>query len=86
MKYTYRMFEDNAGFLHLAIMDEANVCIYYLFDADRDLVMSTLADLKAGGDPIADGWEGSEEDPQACLDEILALVDARNGGEEEIDC
>lgn len=86
MKYTYRMFEDNAGFLHLAVMDEHNVCIYYLHDADRELVMQTLADLKAGGDPIADGWEGSEEDPEACLDEVLTFVDARNGGAYEIDC
>ena len=86
MKYTYRMFEDNAGFLHLAIMDEADDCIYYLCNADRELVMNTLADLKAGGDPIADGWEGSEENPAECLDEILALVDARNGGASEIDC
>lgn len=86
MKYTYRIFEDNAGRLHLAVMDEDNVCVYYLCDADRDLVMGTLADLKAGGDPIADGWEGSEEDPEACLDEVLAWVDARNGGAFELDC
>lgn len=86
MKYTYRMFEDNAGRLHLAVMDEDNVCIYYLCDADRDLVMGTLAALKAGGDPIVDGWEGGEESPEACLAEVLSWVDARNGGASEIDC
>ena len=86
MKYTYSMFEDNAGRLHLAVMSEDNTCIYYLCDADRKLVMDTLADLKNGGDPIADGWEGGEDDPQACLDEIWSLVDARNGGASYIDC
>lgn len=86
MKYTYRMFEDNAGFLHLAVLDENDVCIYYLFDADRALVMDTMAALENGGDPIADSWEGGEEDPVACFDEILARVDARNGGASEIDC
>lgn len=85
MKYTYRMFEDNAGFLHLAVLDEDDACIYYLSDADRELVLDTLADLKAGGDPIADSWEGGEEDPEACLAGILAWVDARNGSACEID-
>lgn len=85
MKYTYRMFEDNAGFLHLAVLDEDDACIYYLSDADRELVLGALADLKAGGDPIADGWEGGEEDPEACLARILAWVDARNGSAYEID-
>lgn len=86
MKYTYRMFEDNAGRLHLAVMSGNNVCIYYLCDADRDLVTDTLSALKAGGDPIADGWEGSEEDPETCLREITDTVAARNGGAYEIDC
>ena len=86
MKYTYRMFEDNAGRLHLAVMDENDTCIYYLCDADRELVMSTLAVLRDGGDPIADGWEGGEENPESCLDEILTWVSARNGGANEIDC
>lgn len=85
MKYTYRMFEDNAGFLHLAILDENAVCVYYLSDADRSLVLGTLSDLKSGGDPIADSWEGGEEDPKACLAGILAWVDARNGSAYEID-
>lgn len=85
MKYTYRMFEDNAGFLHLAVLDENAVCIYYLSDADRQLVLDTLAALKAGGDPITDGWDGGEEDPEACLAGIQAWVDARNGSAYEID-
>ncbi len=85
MKYTYRMFEDNAGGLHLAILNEDGECVYYLSDFDRDLVLDTLAALKDGGDPIADSWEGGEEDPAACFHEIVDLVDAGNGGAEELD-
>lgn len=84
MKYTYKLFEDNAGFRHLAVMD-GDSCIYYLCDGVTPLVMDTLADLKAGGDPIADCWEGGEEDPELCLAQITALVDARNGGAWEVD-
>ena len=85
MKYTYRMFEDNAGGLHLAILNEDGECVYYLSDFDRGLVLDTLAALKDGGGPIADSWEGGEEDPAACLREIVDLVDAGNGGAEELD-
>ena len=85
MKYTYRMFEDNAGGLHLAILNEDGECVYYLSDFDRDFVLDTLAALKDGGDPIADSWEGGEEDPAARLREIVDLVDAGNGGAEELD-
>ena len=85
MKYTYRMFEDNAGGLHLAILNEDGECVYYLSDFDRDLVLDTLSALKDGGDPIADSWDGGEEDPAARLREIVDLVDAGNGGAEEHD-
>lgn len=85
MKYNYSIYEDNAGRLHLAVMDKSGSCIYYLCDADRALVVETLGALKAGGDPIADGWEGGEADPAACYEEIINIVDARNGGAWEID-
>ena len=86
MKYTYKMFEDNAGFHHLAIMDDHDECIYYLADQDEQLVKGTLNDLLAGGDPMPAAWEGCEDDPQACLAAIEEIVSARNGGAWEIDC
>lgn len=85
MKYTYRKFEDNAGCLHLAILSEDGECVYYLSDFDRSLVLDTLAALKDGGDPIADGWEGGEPNPVACYEEINNIVDARNGGATMLD-
>lgn len=85
MKYTYKLYEDNSGALHLAILDEAKTCIYYLADNDRQLVLDTLAELKTGGDPIADGWEGGEEDPVACYNQINEYVAARNGSARELD-
>ena len=84
MKYTYRMF-DNAGGLHLAILNKDGECVYYLSDFDRGLVLDTLAALKDGGDPIADGWEGGEPNPAACYEEINNIVDACNGGATMLD-
>lgn len=83
MKYTYELYEDNSGALHLAVID-GNNCIYYLADHDRDLVLSTLSDLKAGSDPIEDFWEGGEENPNECLKEIRSFVALRNGSAKEI--
>lgn len=80
MKYTYELYNDNGGFLHLAILDNSGNCIYYLVDNDRDLVLATLADFKAGSDPIADCWEGGEPDPAASYEEITNTVAERNGG------
>ena len=85
MTYTYKTYEDNAGRLHLAILDESGACVYYLIDDNRALIVETLDALKAGGDPIADGWEGGEPNPAACYAEIVGFVEARNGGADEID-
>ena len=85
MKYTYRMFEDNAGGLHLAILNKDGECVYYLSDFDRGLVLDTLAALKDGGDPIADGWEGGAPNTAACDEKITNIVAARNGGATMLD-
>ena len=82
MKYTYKMFEDNAGFHHLAIMDDRDACVYYLADQDEQLVKGTLGDLLAGGDPIAEAWEGGENDPQSCLASIELRGIASDRGRE----
>lgn len=42
MKYTYKCFEDNAGCLHLAVLDDSGACVYYLADQDRALIRETL--------------------------------------------
>lgn len=49
MKYTYKCFEDNAGCLHLAVLDDSGACVYYLADQDRALIRETLDALRAGG-------------------------------------
>ena len=85
MKYTYKCFEDNAGCLHLAVLDDSGACVYYLADQDRALIRETLDALRAGGDPIADGWEVGEPDPAACYAWIVDAVNRRNGGAEEIE-
>lgn len=83
MKYTYKMFEDNAGFHHLAIIDDRDECVYYLADQDEQLVKGTLSELLTGGDPVSESWQGGEDDPQACLAEIEDTVSAGNAWEEE---
>lgn len=85
MKYNYELYEDNAGGLHLAVLDNAGTYIYYLTDLDQDLVRQTLQDLKSGGDPIEDCWEGGADDPQAAYVVIQNWVNARNGGAWEVD-
>lgn len=85
MTYTHEIYEDNAGSLHLAILNDNGTCIYYLADNDRALVLDTLADLKAGSDPITDCWEGGELDPAASYEEITNLVAERNGGAWELE-
>lgn len=84
MKYTYKLFKDNAGGLHLAVFDVSGACVFYLADNHRALVLDTLADLRAGGDPIADEWEGGEEDPAACYAEIVEWVERGNGSAWEV--
>lgn len=83
--YIYRLFEDNSGNLHLAILNDALVCVWYLTDQQRDLVIEALAELRAGGDPIADGWDGGEKDPDAKYAEICDLEADRDTGVREID-
>lgn len=85
MAYTYRLYEGNAGGKHFAVLNDSGECIYYLVDNDRDIVLNTLAALKAGGDPIADGWEGGEPDPAARFEEINDLVGLRNGSASELE-
>lgn len=85
MAYTYRTYEDNAGSLHLAILDDDDRCVYYLVSADRKLISDTIDALEDGGDPIEDGWDGSEEAPEIRLSEIEHLVDLCNGSACQID-
>lgn len=84
MKYRYEVYEDNAGGLHLAVLD-GETCVYYLCDNDHDLVMSTLDELKRGGDPVADSWEGGEQNPDECYHSIVSIVEQSNGGAWELD-
>lgn len=85
MTYNYNLYEDNAGNLHLAALDSSGACVYYLVDPNRQLVLDTLEELKSGGDPIADDWEGGEPDPVACFREINEFIDRRNGGAWELE-
>lgn len=82
---TYELYEDNAGGLHLAILDETGDCVYYLADNDKEFVLSALADFKAGSDPIDDCWDGGEENPRECYHSIRSFADARNGGAWEVE-
>lgn len=84
-QYIAETYQDNAGRLHLAVLDRSGACVYYLTDADSALVMDTLAALIKGGDPVADQWEGGEPDPAAAYKWITHAVEARNGGAWEID-
>lgn len=77
MKTTYELYMDNAGRLHLAILEDGS-CIYYLCDTDHAFVTATLADLKNGSDPH--DWDGGEDSPEEAYRWIVDAVDAHNGG------
>lgn len=82
---TAKRFEMNDGSMCFAVLDASGKCIYFLHDKDEELVDGTVAAYLSGGDPIKDGWEGGEEDPQECYESVLAFVEARNGGTWEVD-
>lgn len=82
--YNHKLFEDNAGILHLAVLSGDN-CIYYLADSNREMVMEAAQAVKEGYDPIADEWEGGESNPQECYISISSIVEKRNGGAWEIE-
>lgn len=84
MKYDYNLFEDNAGGLHLAVMDGES-CVYYLTSLNREFVLDTLEELKNGSDPVNDCWEGGEENPNAAYNTIIRWVEARNGSAWKLD-
>lgn len=77
--YTAETYEDNSGRHHLAVLNTSGICVYYLV-ADKELVEQTAADLRAGGDPVADQWEGGEPDPVAAYQWIRDTVEERSGG------
>lgn len=83
MKYTYRVFQDNAGFLHLAVLS-GEECVYYFVDMSFDFILYALDALRGGRDPVAENWENGEDFPDDCYREIIAEVDAHNGGAEEV--
>lgn len=82
---TYKLYEDNSGGLHLAVLDASETCIYYLTDADHALVLDTLANIKDSGDPIAYCWESGEDNPQECYRQINNFVNRHNGSAWEVE-
>lgn len=68
--YRYKLYEDNGGFLHLAVLDNDGNCVYYLHDNNRGLVMEAACAVNEGFNPIADGWAGGEPNPQECYNNL----------------
>lgn len=83
--YSYKLYEDNGGFLHLAVLDSCGHCVYYLCDNYKPVVKAARDAIRNGGDPIADDWSGGVADPQGMYFAMLALCDARNGSAWVID-
>lgn len=75
-----RLFEDNAGGLHLAVLDEVGTCVWYLCSNHKEIISAAIDELRDGANPISEGWEGGEADPQDCYESILCFAEARNGG------
>lgn len=76
---TAEVFEDNAGGLHIAVLED-DVCKWYFCDNDDEFAHDVWKLIIAGGNPIAEGWEGGEPDPGERYTEIMKMVEAHNGG------
>lgn len=77
------IIEDNGGFIHIAELQNGR-CVYYLSGQKTPEILSALNAALAGAIPTAEGWEGSEEDPQSCYEEVTALVNQHNCGAWEV--
>lgn len=70
---TWQVIEDNAGGLHLAVLEDGR-CIYYGhgYEHNEDGLRADVQALREGQHPIRDGWEMPEDvdDPQAAYDDI----------------
>ena len=71
IKLRWQVIEDNAGGLHLAVLEDGR-CIYYGhgYERNEDGLRADVQALREGQHPIRDGWETQEDvaDPQAAYD------------------
>lgn len=87
MKYICRIFEvfeDNAKLYHFAVVRIDGECVYYHICNDIDPLFDAAHALGVGGDPIVDGWEGGEINPDACYQKIIAALGAHDNNIGEI--
>lgn len=72
---TWQVIEDNAGGLHLAVLEDGR-CIYYGhgYEHNEDGLRADLDALRRGDDPRTDGWEYPDGivDPQAAYDDLTS--------------
>lgn len=68
----YMVIEDNAGGLALAVMDNNGICKYLHtgYEYTPGDLAECIAALKNGADPIADGWDGNDENPQETFESM----------------
>lgn len=84
--YTAKVYQDNAGRAHLAVLDKSSgACVYYLVDAEQSLICDAIVSLSKGGNPVSEQWDGGEDDPAAAYQWICDTVESHNGGAWEID-
>lgn len=73
MGITYQVLEDNAGGLHLAVMENGRVIYYaYGYEHIEDGLRSDLVALRNGEHPLIDGWETPDDvdDPQMAYESL----------------
>ncbi len=73
IKLRWQVIEDNAGGLHLAVLEDGR-CIYYGhgYEHNEGGLQADVQALREGQHPIRDGWEMSADDPQAAYDELTS--------------
>lgn len=77
--YTAKVYQDNAGRAHLAVLDKSSgACVYYLVDAEQSLICDAIVSLSKGGNPVSEQWDGGEDDP-AAVQKVAAWARQQGG-------
>lgn len=80
MNRKYYVYEDNAGFYHLALCENGTCAYYFVGEKQRVLDSArALSNLDADEYPPTD-WDGGEGNPAECIRSIEAFAAAGNGG------
>lgn len=81
-KLNYQVVEDNGGGLHLVVLSKRGRAIYVHsgYEYCHGQLQNDLNALDNGGDPVADGWDGCEDNPRSLWQDMLDNINSGGHG------